>query len=215
MPLARSSLTARRPGHAADAAATARERAAISKSLHGSSLSCPQQPGPPLAQVIARGRKAPFAAERRPRTRSPEVAIGGRPEGAGPGRAGRRSKEQIPRGRARGRTPVPGTARSRERFRGDGRRPWAAEGVVHRGPITQGAARACRLPRGLMRETRNERAPRAGTPARRSQRSQRGSAANGRARHRKRAGLLSFRLPECRDQNGRVTSAVNRCGGAT
>ena len=78
----------------------------------------------------------------------PRVAIGGRSEGTRPDRAGggsdsrartspARSGQQLKRCRIRTRDD-----------RGSRRRPRAAEGVVHRGPIARCAARACRLSRG-------------------------------------------------------------------
>jgi hypothetical protein len=58
---------------------------------------------------------------------------------------------EVPRDTSEPGAPVSSSLRRRTRIRdcrGSRRRPRAAEGVVHRGPIARCAARACRLSRG-------------------------------------------------------------------
>jgi len=91
----------------------------------------------------------------------PPPGLGSGPVFAGRNRGPIRGDATRPRREAEVRseqTNEPGTyqAQSARRTRarddrGSGRRPRAAEGVVHRGPIARCAARACRLPRGEVR----------------------------------------------------------------
>lgn len=82
-------MTARPPAHAADAAATADGRVPRANSLPPSDRIAPEMPARRLLYGSRGGREAPFAAERRPGTRSPEGRFRGptRGNGARPRRA--------------------------------------------------------------------------------------------------------------------------------
>ena len=94
-----------------------------------------EAPSPPSAGQGLGARRSQSGAD--PRERDP-AAQGG----------GNRSEYDVEGDQCHGRGHR--AALPRRWIRGDGRRPRAAEGVVHRGPITRGAARACRSSRGAV-----------------------------------------------------------------